>query len=430
METINIKYAVFSIICLFLSVSLLGQDKSTRTCLSTKVCEELCKNPNYRTAFDQKLAFFKTKGLATRDKAGDCLEKLRIPVAIHFNNIASTEQTCLKRIAQEQILSLNADFQASNSDLQKYKDTYAPFFPDVTIQPTCFSFEIASLSHPLGYDLQDGDLAITVNRVSDKNLNSEWSGYLNIFVFVIEDGILGYSPLGGEGNGDGVAVTKFAFGGGGTRCGAIGSDATFGSGRTLTHEVGHWLFLNHIWGDGDCAIDDGVEDTPPSDSPIFGKPSQLRLSCGVRNLHMDYMDYTDDDAMYLFTGQQVERMERYVAVYLQGVTNKGKTVLPQKEIEIIEPEEEEDTTEIIDPVTEDSVDVSEPEDVEETENEETGADESENSLLGLLLAILTAILGFFGIKIERSKRKENTRTWKALYDEIRPLLVEMINKIK
>jgi hypothetical protein len=97
-----------------------------------------------------------------------------------------------------------------------------------------------------------------------------------------------------------------AFGVGGT------ASPPFHLGRTATHEVGHWLNLRHIWGDTeDCSGSDFVDDTPNAAGPNFGKPSFPSVSCtnGPNgDLFVNYMDYVDDDSMFMFTTQQVARM--------------------------------------------------------------------------------------------------------------------------
>ncbi|MEM6628142.1 MAG: M43 family zinc metalloprotease [Bacteroidota bacterium] len=83
--------------------------------------------------------------------------------------------------------------------------------------------------------------------------------------------------------------------------------APFNLGRTTTHEVGHWLGLRHIWGDGACGVDDFCMDTPVSENPSFGCPAQ-KSTCGTADLFENYMDYTDDPCMNMFTRCQKERM--------------------------------------------------------------------------------------------------------------------------
>lgn len=81
---------------------------------------------------------------------------------------------------------------------------------------------------------------------------------------------------------------------------------TYNLGRTTTHEVGHWLGLRHIWGDGDCLVDDFCNDTPNSDEPNFS--CETHISCGTLDMIENYMDYTEDSCMSLFTQDQKERM--------------------------------------------------------------------------------------------------------------------------
>jgi PKD repeat protein len=87
--------------------------------------------------------------------------------------------------------------------------------------------------------------------------------------------------------------------------------APYNKGRTLTHETGHWLGLRHIWGDGPCA-DDFVSDTPTAQSASSGC-NVGRFSCSNTNMVENYMDYSDDACMNIFTEGQKTRMLAAVA---------------------------------------------------------------------------------------------------------------------
>jgi hypothetical protein len=129
--------------------------------------------------------------------------------------------------------------------------------------------------------------------------------YLNIWVINLTGGVLGYSSIpGGAKETDGVAVLYTAFGTTGTAA------APFNLGRTATHEIGHWLNMIHVWGDADCGTDD-VDDTPQQQAATRGNPSGMIVSCGngpYGNMYMDYMDFTDDIGMHMFTYGQRDRM--------------------------------------------------------------------------------------------------------------------------
>ncbi|MCA1616976.1 MAG: zinc metalloprotease, partial [Acidobacteria bacterium] len=83
------------------------------------------------------------------------------------------------------------------------------------------------------------------------------------------------------------------------------------------HEVGHWLNLRHIWGDTeDCSGTDHVSDTPNAAGPNYHKPTFPSVSCNNGpngDMFMNYMDYVDDDSMFMFTSQQVARMAATLA---------------------------------------------------------------------------------------------------------------------
>jgi PKD repeat protein len=88
--------------------------------------------------------------------------------------------------------------------------------------------------------------------------------------------------------------------------------APYNNGRTLTHETGHWLGLRHIWGDANCG-NDFVDDTPPQASESRG--CQIgRTSCGAINMVQNYMDYSDDACMNIFTTGQKLRMRTVMDV--------------------------------------------------------------------------------------------------------------------
>jgi hypothetical protein len=133
--------------------------------------------------------------------------------------------------------------------------------------------------------------------------------YFNIWVCNLGGGLLGYAQFpGGPRKTDGVVINHTAFGTTGT------ARPPYDGGKTAVHEIGHCWNLLHIWGDDDggCDGSDSVADTPNQSDMNFGKPGFPHISCGNGpngDMFMNYMDYTDDSAMYMFTAGQVKRMD-------------------------------------------------------------------------------------------------------------------------
>jgi len=173
----------------------------------------------------------------------------------------------------------------------------------------------------------NADITFTLDRVIRKASNkSTWgtndamkyssqggidatdpSTYLNIWVCEIGGGILGYAQFpGGTAATDGVVIGSDFFG-------ENAAGGVYGHGRTATHEVGHWLNLRHIWGDGRCNRDDFVSDTPKSDRANYSCPTYPTVHCRSNDMTMNYMDYVYDDCMYMFTNGQNDRMRALFA---------------------------------------------------------------------------------------------------------------------
>jgi hypothetical protein len=130
---------------------------------------------------------------------------------------------------------------------------------------------------------------------------------LNIWVCNLGGGILGYAQFpGGNKATDGIVINTLAFGKGA----AFTLYNDYDLGRTATHEVGHYFNLRHIWGDRQCG-NDYVDDTPLHYTYNFGCPEAGKTSrCdGSIEMTMNYMDYTDDACMYMFTKGQAVRMQ-------------------------------------------------------------------------------------------------------------------------
>ncbi|MDT0553331.1 zinc metalloprotease [Urechidicola vernalis] len=233
---------------------------------------------------------------------------VNIPVYVHviYNN--SSENISQSQI-QSQIDVLNADFSASNGDFSSIPSDFSGVAGNANVQFTLAGTTIKQSNrtswptdNSMKYSSNGGQDAISP------------STHLNIWVVnYLTSGsntILGYAQFpGGSQTTDGVVIGHKYFGTNGT------ATQPFDQGRTGTHEVGHYLNLRHIWGDGRCKQDDFVGDTPSSDRPNYycPGPNEVISHCRSRDMHMNYMDYVDDSCMYMFTNGQVDRMRALFA---------------------------------------------------------------------------------------------------------------------
>jgi hypothetical protein len=234
-----------------------------------------------------------------------------IPVVVHVVHNTGAENISTTQI-KSQIKVLNRDFQAQNTDKSKVPTPFKGLVANAQIK-----FVLAT-KDPNGKPTNGITRTKTTRTSFGSNDSVKFTSlggrdawprdrYLNIWVCQLSGGLLGYAQFpGGQAATDGVVILHTAFGTTGT------ATAPFNLGRTTTHEVGHWLNLRHIWGDTeDCSGTDFVADTPNAAGPNFGTPSFPHISCSNGpngDMFMNYMDYVDDAAMFMFTPQQVERM--------------------------------------------------------------------------------------------------------------------------
>ncbi|NDP27508.1 MAG: T9SS type A sorting domain-containing protein [Flavobacterium sp.] len=120
-------------------------------------------------------------------------------------------------------------------------------------------------------------------------------------------GLPGLDASGGTANTDGVVSNYSAFGTIAYDDGSFLLDATYNRGRTMSHEVGHWLGLLHIWGDSNCG-DDYCADTPVHHDANYGCPTVVNCDASGNEMVENYMDYTDDACMNIFTQNQKDRI--------------------------------------------------------------------------------------------------------------------------
>jgi len=307
---------------LFLSFSLAAQNRHAvnEKCGTMHYLEKkLQQNAVLRSRFEEKKLEF-NKIVSTRGPGNTRLSSVvYIPVVFHIvmpnPNLVSDVQI------QAQLDTLNKDFFGANSDSVKIPSYFKSVFGKSNIQ-----FCLAQRT-------PDGDASIGINRVVtgktdfsfDDRVKHGYSGgadswntskYFNVWVCSLQTDLLGYSTMPQDGTpaeDEGVVIDYRSMPG--------GSFTDLNGGKTLTHETGHFFNLYHIWGNdgGDCSSDDFVDDTPNQANHSFGCPSGIQTdsctSSGNGIMYQNYMDYSDDPCLVMFTLKQVDRMETALSMY-------------------------------------------------------------------------------------------------------------------
>ncbi len=282
-------------------------------CLSTEKLDNLLHDHPEVQETRNRIEAFTTQFVKDYDKTLQTRAVINIPVVVHV-----VYNTTAQNISDQQIYSqidiLNKDFRKINADAANVPSVFRSLAADVEIN-FCLAQQdpigraatgiVRKQTSTVSYDGNNDNMMAAATGGSDI-----WdrNRYLNIYVCNLE-GFLGYaySP-GGPANIDAVVIGYTCFGTTGT------VTAPYNLGRTATHEVGHWLNLDHIWGgDGSsCTDSDNVADTPNQGGENYGVPTFPHISCGNTpngDMFMNYMDYCDDRALTMFSLGQKARMQ-------------------------------------------------------------------------------------------------------------------------
>ncbi len=259
-----------------------------------------------------------TQNFAASGGAGqDARAIITIPVVVHVVYNTSAQNISDAQI-QSQIDVLNRDYHKLNADWTSTPSAFQGLVADCQIQ-FCLAQRDPNGNATTGVIRKSTTVtSFSTNDAVKKTSqggDDAWpsSSYLNLWVCNISGGILGYAQFpGGAAATDGVVINYTAFGNTGTAA------APYNLGRTATHEVGHWLNLYHIWGDDGtaCTGSDNVGDTPNQAGENYGCPTYPHVSCSNGpngDMFMNYMDYTDDACMYMFSAGQNTRMQSLFA---------------------------------------------------------------------------------------------------------------------
>lgn len=248
----------------------------------------------------------------------------QIPVVVHVIHNGEAVGSG-KNIPDAQIFSqinvLNKDYQRLNADASSTPAEFVPVAGAFNVEFVLAKQDPEGLATNGIVRVKGTKTSWTMSDNYELKSESYWPAedYLNIWVCNLTD-YLGYSqfPVSGlpglENSStnrltDGVVISYTAFGS--IDDGSFSLQNSYNKGRTTTHEVGHFFGLNHIWGDDDtaCTGTDYVDDTPNQAGSSGGCPTHPRITCDVTSMFQNYLDYTNDACMNLFTAGQVSRME-------------------------------------------------------------------------------------------------------------------------
>ncbi len=256
-------------------------------------------------------------------------EIIRIPVVVHVLYGKKEFNISNEKIAS-QLVVLNQDYRKRNADRHKTPTEFAPLAADAGIEfylalrdpqgnPT--TGITRTFTTVTGWDGKTPGSKQPVEEMklyfTEKGGRDAWPSdrYLNVWIAELstrtgELGLAGYAQMpGADPRIDGVVIDPRAFG---TLPPLVDAHPL---GRTATHEVDHWLNLLHVFVNNNCVSADGVDDTPAASGPYTQTPSYPQYSCGQSSMFMNFMDWVDDQSMYLFTKGQRERMR---AVFAEG----------------------------------------------------------------------------------------------------------------
>ena len=299
---------------LFVGNKAIAQHK---LCATDDVLHEYLQDPEIAAEYWQSQADIDAAVEELKDQPHRMV--ITIPVVFHVIHDGDAIGTN-ENISDEQLISqldaLNRDFRRLNSDSVNTPAVFKGIAADTEIEFCLARFDPQGFPTSGIERLDLGKASWDRGAINDTlKPTTIWDRdrYLNIWTCnfggdLMNDGVLGFAQFPGlPANTDGIAVRS-------THCGTIGTvSAPYNMGRTVVHEVGHWLDLRHVWGDppqgqSGCTVDDGLNDTPNQDDSYFGCPSYPQGSCGSEDMFMNYMDYASDACSNLFTQDQKIRM--------------------------------------------------------------------------------------------------------------------------
>ena len=254
-----------------------------------------------------------------------------IPLVFHVLHNGGPENISRAQI-EDAVALLNRDYRLQNADANNVQSVFAGMPADIEIEfqlatkapnGQCFS-GITRTQSPLTNSGANGQNQVSAIIAGNDVFNGSWPGnkYLNIMVVNDADGAAGYTTnpnnWSGTSMNNGIWVLH-------DYVGSIGTSDTYSS-RTLTHEVGHWLNLDHLWGNNNnpgnassCSQDDAVDDTP--------------RCIGVTSCNLNSNTCSNDAADGYWTSDVIDNVENYMEysycnkMFTNGQKNRMRAAL-------------------------------------------------------------------------------------------------------
>lgn len=340
------KKLTFLFAFLLLSILSIAQKTSKKVpekCATMQVLESrLAKNPQLRLNFEKERQNFRK---AVASKAYRSIETINnsgsnnrtittIPVVFHI--VTTNPNSITDAQIRAQLDTLNKDFAGANGDSVLIPSYFKSLYGKSGIQ-FCLAQRTPSGNATTGIErvtTSTAEFNSSGNSMKHSSTGGTdiWDGdkYFNVWVVGLAGSALGFATFPNDGvpYEQGVVIDYTTLPG--------GSQANYNSGKTLTHETGHYFNLYHIWGDdetttsypfGTCFGSDDVDDTPNQSVSTGGCFTGIRTDSCTRTgngvMYQNFMDYSYDRCLVMFTKAQVTRMEDAVAAYRRSLLSSN-----------------------------------------------------------------------------------------------------------
>src|SRR5690554_3433919 len=330
------KKALFVGLLLSTGISFAQEAPTFQRCFSPEYIDyQEGKTPGFKAHVDEQFTIAKS-GVVSKTN-----ETYTIPVVVHIVH-NTPQQNIHDSVVYNQIMTLNEDFQRKNADTVNLRSDF-----DFVVGGSNIEFRLAAIDpdgNPTSgitrtstttesfmdfFGMMTGDMS-SMEAVKNDTTGGidpwDQSRYLNIWVCNMAitgfgpmvlgyatppSGLTNWPPGSTGGMKDGVVIQFEAFGSNNPNDLGLGTEVR---GRTATHEIGHYLGLRHIWGDGDCTQQDGIDDTPNATDKSEGCPLSANTCVDdIQGLDLpdmveNYMDYSNETCQNTFTKGQAELM--------------------------------------------------------------------------------------------------------------------------